>query len=76
LPILDEELSADISEFIKTYKTDYPEETELLREWNLESSMYVEFVVEPSGSLVSYGNEMGGYQDAMSSFQKEADSLK
>ena len=76
LPILDEELSADISEFIKTYKTDYPEEAELLREWNLESSMYVEFVVEPSGSLVSYGNEMGGYQDAMSRFQKEADSLK
>ena len=76
LSTTDEELSEDISDFVKAYKNDYPEEAEILREWNLESSMYVEFALEPSGSLVSYGNEMGEYQDTMSRFQKEADSLK
>ena len=71
-----DELSEDISAFIKEYKTDFQEESELLREWNLESSMYAEFAYEPSGSLASYRNEMNEYQDAMSRFQKEAESLK
>ena len=76
LSVTDDELSNNIAEFVKEYKNEYPEETELLREWNLESSMYVDFALEPSGSLISYGNEMGEYQDTMHRFQKEADSLK
>ena len=76
LSITDEELCADISDFVKTYQNDYPEEAEILREWNIESSVYVEFALNPSGSLMSYGDEIGEYKNTMTRFQKEADSLK
>lgn len=69
-------LNSDVTQFVKDYKNEYTEETDLLKEWMLESSMFVEFATEPSGKLDAYKVQLTEYENTMSRFQKEAEMLK
>lgn len=76
LPEMETDLNSDISQFVKDYKNTYPEKTNLLHEWMLESSMFAEFALEPSGNLADYETKLKEYETMMSRFQKEAEMLK
>lgn len=69
-------LNSDVSQFVKEYKDTNPERANLLREWMLESSMFAEFALEPSGNLADYETKLKEYETMMSRFQKEAEMLK
>lgn len=76
LPEMEPALNDDVTQFVKDYKNEYTEETDLLKEWMLESSMFVEFATEPSGKLDAYKVQLTEYENTMSRFQKEAKMLK
>ena len=76
LPGMDESIREDVAQFIKDYKEQCSEECAVLQEWSLESSIFAEFAVEPSGSLLDYQTKLAEYESAMSRFQKEAEMLK
>lgn len=65
-------LNSDITQFIHDYKDTYTDEADLLKEWMLESSMFVEFAMEPNGNLNDYKTTQTEYETEMSRFQKEA----
>lgn len=69
-------LNSDVTQFVKDYKSEYPEETDLLREWMLESSMFVEFAMEPSGNLNDFKAQLAEYETEMSRFSKKAEMVK
>jgi hypothetical protein len=71
---LDDELTADLKEFKAKYTESHPDEVENLSDWCLESSLYVDFAQNPSGSLVEYRSSMTDYQDSMRRFQKIAET--
>ena len=72
--VSDEVLSADMKAFKEKYKDKYDEEVDTLRDWILESSMYVEYAVNPSGTLIEYGNGITEYEQNLSRFSKIANS--
>ena len=76
LPDMDESIREDVAQFIKDYKEQRSEECAVLQEWSLESSVFAEFAIEPSGSLLDYQTKLAEYESAMSRFQKEAEMLK
>ena len=70
------DLNRDITKFVKDNKDTHPEETDLLREWMLESSMFMEFSMAPSGKMDDFKTKLRDYETMMSRFQKEAEMLK
>lgn len=74
LKTADEALSADMKVFKEQYKDQYEEEVDTLREWILESSMYVDHALNPSGSLIEYGNAITEYEQNLNRFSKIANS--
>ena len=75
LPEEDAALSENMKVFKEKYKDEHEDEVDNLREWVLESSMYVDFAVSPSGSLIEYGNSMTEYEESFNRFSKIADSF-
>lgn len=73
---MEPDLNSDITQFVKDNKDTHPEEANLLREWILESSMFAEFAMDPTGKLDDYKTKLGDYETMMSRFQKEAEMLK
>ena len=76
LPEMEETLYSDVTQFIKDYKEEMPEECELLREWSLESSSFADFAMEPSGNLNDYQAKLSEYESTMSRYEREADMMK
>lgn len=71
---IDAALSADIKTFKEQYGEKYSEEVETLRDWVLESSMYVDYALNPSGSLIEYGNGITEYEENLNRFSKIANA--
>lgn len=76
LPEMSEELNKEVTYFFKEYKDSSPERAQVLQEWFLESSMYVDFSLNPAGSLANYKSQLYDYAEAMARFQKQAELLK
>lgn len=72
LTATDEALSTDLKAFQEKYAEKHEEEVETLRDWILESSMYVDHAVNPSGSLIEYGNRITEYEENLTRFSKAA----
>lgn len=70
-----EKLNTQVSEYIKSCKEEWPDKSDLLREWYLESSLYADSVLNPSGSYASYSQNRFEYIEEMKRFQKEANSF-
>lgn len=70
-----EKLNTQVSEYIKSCKEEWPDKADLLREWYLESSLYADSVLNPSGSYASYSQNRLEFIEEMKRFQKEANSF-
>lgn len=70
----DDSLSSDMKVFKDKFKDKHAEEVETLSDWVLESSMYVDLALEPSGSLVEYGNNISTYEEKLNRFSKIANA--
>lgn len=70
-----EKLNTQVSEHIKSCKEEWPDKADLLREWYLESSLYADSVLNPSGSYASYSQNRLEFIEEMKRFQKEANSF-
>ena len=68
----DEALSDDMKAFKEKHEKKHENEVSNLRDWVLETSMYVDFAVDPSGSLFEYGNSITSYEENLSRFNKTA----
>lgn len=73
---MDEQLNKDITEFIELFGDAYPDESTFLREWYLESSVFVEFATNPNGARLDYQTQHTEYNSEMVKFQKEANLMK
>lgn len=69
-------LSEDVRVFKNKYKNTYEEEVDALNELCLELSMYVDFSLEPEGSLNSYTSQETEYHNAIDRLVKILDSYK
>ena len=58
------------------YKEDYRDETDTLSDLCLELSMYVDFALEPTGSLTSYTSKNREYIDSIDRLAKIIDSYR
>lgn len=68
----DSTVGSSVKTFETTFSEKHSEETDNISDWYLESSMYVAFVLEPSGSLIEFGNKMEEYEEAFTRFSKVA----
>lgn len=66
----EEALTASVKEFREKFAEKHPDECDNLREWMLETSMYVDFAENPSGSLIEYGSNISKYEENLSRFKK------
>ena len=70
---LNDEISEQIKELRTTYRDDFSYEVDLLNELYVEASAFADFSLEPSGNLLSYGNNKSTYADKVSKLLKSAD---
>ena len=70
----DAALSADFKAFRDQFEDKHADEVKNLREWVLESSMFVECALKPSGSLIEYGSSITAYEENLTRFSKIANS--
>lgn len=68
------QLDEDVDAFGKKYGSDFSEEFGNLSDWCIESSLYVEFTMTPSGTMSNYANRNREYDEKLSRFQKIAKS--
>jgi hypothetical protein len=47
---------------------------ETLNDWCVETSLYVDFALEPDGSLSSYSSQQAEFEDNINRYVKYADS--
>lgn len=71
-----EPLSEEFKAFKNKYKEDYRDETDTLSDLCLELSMYVDFALEPTGSLTSYTSKNREYIDSIDRLAKIIDSYR
>jgi len=69
-------LSEDVRVFKNQYKDTFQDEVDTLNEMCLEVSMYVDFALEPDGSLISYTDSNREYQDSIDRMVKILDSYR
>jgi len=69
-------LSEEVRVFKNKYKADYEEESETLNEISLEIDMYVDFALEPAGSLSSYTSTEDEYNNTIDRLVKILDSYR
>ncbi len=73
LEAADSTLGANVKAFQTEFSKNHSEKTDNISQWYLESSMFVEFVLKPSGSLVEFGNKIEEYEEAFTRFSKVAE---
>lgn len=66
-------INEDIKSFRENYKESQAELAEELDEWYIESDMYAELVLDPSGKRIDFEQSVSDYQDAMSRYAKKVD---
>lgn len=69
-------LAEEVRIFKNKYKSDHEDEVDTLNELCLELDMYVDFALEPEGSLNSYTNAESDYKDTIDRLIKIMDSYK
>ena len=69
-------LSEAVRIFKTKYKNDFEDEIDTINEMCLELSMYVDFALEPSGSLNSYTSQETTYHNTIDRLVKILDSYK
>ncbi len=69
-------IAEEVRVFKNKYEDDFEDEVDTLNELCLELSMYVDFALEPSGSLSSYTSSEGDYQNSIDRMIKVIDSYK
>ena len=67
-------LEEDLKSFGTNYESDFSEEVDNLNSWCIESSLYTEFSMTPSGTMSNYANQNSTYHDNLNRFQKIAES--
>jgi hypothetical protein len=63
-----------VREFRDLYTDTHEKEVATLDEWYIQTSLYADLALEPSGSLVSYRSEVSGYQSDREYYTKVVDS--
>ena len=67
-------LEEDLKSFGTNYESDFSQEVDNLNSWCIESSLYTEFSMTPSGTISNYANQNSTYHDNLNRFQKIAES--
>ncbi len=70
------ELKTKVSNYIKIFEEANQDKANLLHDWYLESSLYADSVLDPSGSYASNAQNRLEYIEKMKRFQKEANSFE
>lgn len=63
-----------VREFRDLYTDTHEKEVTTLDEWYIQTSLYADLALEPSGSLASYRSEVSGYQSDREYYTKVVDS--
>lgn len=72
--VLNETLGDDVKEFRNKFSSKHQREVDNLNDWYLESSLYAEFALYPSGYLSNYKSQCDEYALNISRYSKIAES--
>ena len=67
-------VAEEIREFRNEYKNQYPDEVATLNDWCIETNLFCDFVLYPSGSQVSYNSELNEFANSMNRFKRTMDA--
>ncbi|MBE6980855.1 MAG: hypothetical protein E7437_00880 [Ruminococcaceae bacterium] len=67
-----ESIKAFIDVMVKDYSKEYSTEMDALQNWWIESSLYADHALDPSGNLNSYISDANEYKDNIQRYQKIA----
>lgn len=73
---LNETLSDDVKAFRDKYSSKHQRETDNMNDWYLESSLYAEYALYPSGYLSTYKSQCDEYALNISRYSKIAESYE
>lgn len=62
-----------VAEFVQVYGEEYPAQAELLREWSIDTGLYIDFCTSPSGTLATYVSQRSEFMEKFNRYQAEAD---